>query len=140
MLLPVVCPCLHESMRRNLLCKEIFLQFYKINCAKTISFENLFYVMILAALVNDFLFEIVSQWGSRALLALFFIWYRTVQVLPRKPSSVPCPSFPWCVFVSVVFFLAGNYLGLFECFLLTVDTEIKVKRIPPTFFFAFAFA
>ena len=39
MLLPLVCPCLPENMRRNLLCKEIVCNFYKINCAKTISFR-----------------------------------------------------------------------------------------------------
>ena len=38
MLLPLVCPCLQENMRRNLLCKDIVCNFYKINCAKPFLF------------------------------------------------------------------------------------------------------
>ena len=40
MLLPLVCPCLQDNMRGNLLCKEIVCNFYKIKCAKTILFEK----------------------------------------------------------------------------------------------------
>ena len=31
----------------------------------------------------------------------------------------PCPSFPWC-FCFLAVFLPGNFLGLFECFLLVL--------------------
>ena len=42
MLLLLVCPCLQENMRRNWLCKELFCNFYKINCAKTINLKRAF--------------------------------------------------------------------------------------------------
>ena len=44
MSLPLVCTCLQENMRRNLVCKEVsfFCNFYKINCPKTILFEKCF--------------------------------------------------------------------------------------------------
>ena len=49
MLLPLVCPCLQENMRRNSLCKEI------VNFTKLIVpihvFGKVFFVVILAALV-----------------------------------------------------------------------------------------
>ena len=36
----------------------------------------------------------------------------------RLPGpSKPCPSFPWC-FCFLGVFLAGDFLGVFECFLL----------------------
>ena len=52
MLLPLVCPCLQKNMRRNLLCKDIVLQFLQIDCAKPIIFEQFFFVIILAAMVS----------------------------------------------------------------------------------------
>ena len=52
----------------------------------------------------------------------------TVSVKVPQKKAFPCPSFPWCVcvcvrvvsccFLGVFLFLAGNFPGLFECFLL----------------------
>ena len=60
MLLPLVCPCLLESMPRILLCKVIVLFVLRNSLRQNSSFMKIFLVIILAALVSLFFSALLS--------------------------------------------------------------------------------
>ena len=90
MLLPLVCPCLQENMRRNLLCKEIVLIFLQNDLWQNNSYWKVYFVINLAAMVYIYIYSCICSavrlWPALGVLIVRFwpIFFVRFSILKRN--------------------------------------------------------